>query len=63
MRVLSISPLRNVKDSCVSFYHHEQLLPVHGLAPNTFAEFQKMYMEGKTLYGPYWKHLEVGGMH
>ena len=39
MRVLSLflsTPSRNVKDSCVSFYHHEQLLPVHGLAPNTY---------------------------
>lgn len=50
---------RNVKDSVVSFYHHEQLLPTHGLtAP--FEEYAKLYMEGKTVYGSYWTFMQVG---
>lgn len=53
---------RNVKDSCVSWFHHEQLLPVHGFS-GKFADMAKLYMEGKVLYGSYWKHMETMSKH
>lgn len=49
---------RNVKDSCVSWYHHEQLLPVH-LFAGSFADMADMYIKGRVLYGSYWKHMQT----
>ncbi|TRY72514.1 hypothetical protein TCAL_01069 [Tigriopus californicus] len=53
---------RNVNDSVVSFYHHEKLLPVHGLTAS-FEEHAKLYMEGKTLYGSYWTFMQAMWKH
>lgn len=50
---------RNVKDSAVSFYNHEQLLPNHGLKPESFEQWCSLYMKGQTLFGNYWSHLKV----
>ena len=49
---------RNVKDSCVSWYHHEQLLPVHAFT-GSFGDMADMYIKGRVLYGSYWKHMQV----
>ena len=51
---------RNVKDSIVSWFHHEKMLPVHGLKSDcNFEDFAKMYMKGDVLYGDYWSHFRV----
>jgi hypothetical protein len=52
---------RNPKDACVSFYHHEKLLPNHGMSESAhFDEFAKLYMKGQpSCYGDYWTHLKV----
>ncbi len=49
---------RNPKDCCVSYYNHEKLIPVQGYTGD-FAQFAKMFKEGKNAYGDYWIHLEV----
>ena len=53
---------RNVKDVCVSFYHHEKLMKQnHAWDPSaTFEDYVKFFIEGKPgLYGNYWEHLKV----
>lgn len=50
-----VAVVRNVKDACSSFYHHEQLLPNQGLDKSVdFEDYAEYYMEGKVLYGSYW---------
>jgi len=50
---------RNPKDSVVSWFHHEKLLPVHALDEKTpFADFAKLYADGEVLYGDYFAHLK-----
>jgi len=49
---------RNVKDACVSFYHHEKLLPHHAFT-GSLDEFAKFYMKGRaSCSGDYWTHLK-----
>jgi len=52
---------RNVKDVCVSFYHHEKLLKIHGMDTSiSFEIYVKYFMDGKPgLFGDYWTHLKV----
>ena len=50
---------RNVKDVCVSFYHHEKLMASHGFT-GSFEDFCTFFMEGNPGgYGDYWIHLKV----
>ena len=51
---------RNPKDTCVSFYHFEKLLPVQGLDKDADFEdyWQNFFLPGKLIYGPYWTHLK-----
>ena len=51
--------VRNVKDACASFYHHEQLLPVHALDKDVdFEDYAEKYMKGEVLYGSYWTFVK-----
>ena len=51
---------RNPKDSVVSFFHHEKMLPPHGLDKDAdFMKYAKMYREGNTPYGDYFDHFRV----
>ncbi len=51
---------RNVKDTCVSFFHHEKLLPNQGLDQEAdFNKYAEHYMRGEVIYGNYWTHLKV----
>jgi len=50
---------RSCKDSCSSFYHHEQLLPPHGLAKEAaFDDYAEMYLNGNVLFGSYWEFFK-----
>ena len=50
---------RNVKDACVSFYHHEKLLKHHGWSAS-FEDYVEFFMDGKPGgCGNYWVHLKV----
>ncbi len=51
---------RNPRDSLVSWYHHEKLLPVHGLKPDCLDEYVPFYIQDNALYGDYWTHLKAG---
>lgn len=55
-RVIAVA--RNAKDSVVSWFHHEQMMPVHGYQ-GEFDPFARMYMKGDVLYGDYWTHLRT----
>ncbi|KAF2893637.1 hypothetical protein ILUMI_12538 [Ignelater luminosus] len=49
-----ICVMRNPKDTCVSYYHHGILL----MGWKTSLEnFVKVFMAGKSIMGPYWKHV------
>ena len=51
---------RNPKDSVVSFFHHEKILPPHGLDKDAdFIKYAKLYREGNTPYGDYFEHFRV----
>ncbi len=51
---------RNPKDSCVSWFHHEKILPPHGLDQGAdFYKFAKMYREGNVGYGCWFEHFKV----
>ena len=53
---------RNPKDSVVSFFHHEKILPPHGLDQGAdFHKYAKLYREGNVAYGDYFEHFRVGG--
>eukprot|EP00095_Tigriopus_kingsejongensis_P000239 maker-scaffold55_size446313-snap-gene-3.26 protein:Tk00239 transcript:maker-scaffold55_size446313-snap-gene-3.26-mRNA-1 annotation:"hypothetical protein DAPPUDRAFT_55135" len=47
---------RTPKDCCVSYFHHEQLVPIHGYAGD-FKSYAKLFKQGRVLYGDYWFHL------
>ena len=49
---------RNPKDSCVSWFKHEKLMPTHSLA-GSFADLARLYIKGEVLFGNYWAHLNV----
>ncbi len=52
--------IRNPKDTCVSMFHHEKLMPNSGLDKNaSFDDYSKLFMEGKLFYGDYWTFLKV----
>lgn len=46
--------IRSPKDVFISFYHHGHVM--HGWTPN-MADFAKVYLGDKVLFGPYWKHV------
>lgn len=46
--------LRNPKDACASFFHHENLL--NGL-DMPFDKYSEFYTSGRTIYGDYWSWL------
>ena len=51
---------RNPKDSVVSFFHHEKMLPPHGLDKDAdFQKYAKLYREGNVPYGDYFEHFKV----
>ena len=50
---------RNPKDTLLSFFNHEKLLPVHGLREDAFDEFFANFLKGQTLYGDYWNFMKV----
>jgi hypothetical protein len=53
--------VRNPKDSVVSWFHHEKMLPPHGLDKDAdFLQFAKMYREGNCGYGSWFEHFKVG---
>ena len=55
---------RNVKDACVSFFHHEKLLPNQGLDKEcSFETYTEKYIKGQVLYGSYWSHIKVNIDH
>ena len=49
---------RNPKDVVVSLYHHCQSLSQTWPFDKTFEELVQLFMQGETMYGPYWKHVE-----
>jgi len=50
---------RNVKDTAVSFFHHERLLKVHDLVDISFERYAKeIYRPGLTVLGGYFEMLE-----
>ena len=50
---------RNPKDTAVSYYHHNLLVPGHSFI-GTFQQFLQFFKEGLHTYGSYWQHL-LGG--
>ena len=50
---------RNPKDTCVSFFFHQQMMPGHGYTGD-FAEFAELFKAGLQFYGDYWHHLLSG---
>jgi len=50
---------RNPKDTCVSFFHHNQSMPGHGFVGD-FAEFAELFKAGLQIFGDYWHHLLSG---
>nr|ADD38708.1 Estrogen sulfotransferase [Lepeophtheirus salmonis] len=51
--------MRNPKDVCVSFYHHEKMLICHEYT-GSFEEYAELFLQGKVVYGSYWEHLKFG---
>ena len=49
---------RNVKDTIVSYYHHNLLLDWHGFK-GTFSQFLQHFKDGILPYGSYWYHLRT----
>ncbi|KAF5284308.1 hypothetical protein FQA39_LY04601 [Lamprigera yunnana] len=49
-----ISVIRKVEDVCVSYYYHCKLLEGY---IGTFEEFCKLFLAGRTIYGPFWKSV------
>ena len=50
---------RNPKDTCVSFFKHNQSMPGHGFIGD-FAEFTELFKSGLLLFGDYWTHILSG---
>jgi len=57
-KVLFVS--RNVKDSAVSYFHHENLMKSHDLRCNFLTYARDIYMPGLCLHGGYFEMLESG---
>jgi len=49
---------RNPMDCCVSFFHHERLVPNQGFL-GTFEQYAKLFRNGRNPMGDYWYHLKV----
>ena len=50
---------RNVKDACVSWYHHQwNAKHVFGLS-GSFEELAEVFKTGRCVYGDYWAMLKV----
>ena len=49
---------RNIKDTIVSYYHHNLLLEWHGFK-GTFSQFLQHFQDGILPYGSYWYHLRT----
>ena len=50
---------RNPMDCCVSFYHHERLVPQQGFA-GTFDQYAELFRQGNNPMGDYFYHLKSG---
>jgi len=50
---------RNPMDCCVSFFHHERLVPNQGFL-GTFEQYAKLFRNGRNPMGDYWYHLKSG---
>jgi len=50
---------RNPRDTCVSFFKHNQSMPGHGYIGD-FAEFTELFKSGLLLFGDYWTHILSG---
>lgn len=50
---------RNPMDCCVSFFHHERLVPNHGFL-GTFDQYAELFRKGRNPMGNYWYHLNSG---
>ena len=50
---------RNPMDCCVSFYHHEKLVPKMGFA-GTFDQYAELFRNGRNPMGDYFYHLMSG---
>uniref|UniRef100_A0A0K8RNH3 Putative sulfotransferase n=1 Tax=Ixodes ricinus TaxID=34613 RepID=A0A0K8RNH3_IXORI len=48
---------RNVKDCCVSFYHHTRGLPGYRFKNGSFDDFFDLFIKGETDFGDYFDHL------
>jgi len=57
-KVLFVS--RNVKDSAVSYFHHENLMKSHDLQCDFVTYARDIYMPGLCLHGGYFEMLESG---
>ena len=52
--------MRNPKDVCTSYFHHEKLIPPHSLKQSyPFDEYAEYFMTGNVPYGDYWSYLKV----
>ncbi len=49
---------RNPMDCCVSFFHHEKLVPQQGFS-GTFDQYAELFRNGKNPMGDYFYHLKV----
>ena len=49
---------RNPADCCVSFFHHERLVPKQGFA-GTFDQYAGLFRRGENPGGDYFYHLFV----
>ncbi len=49
---------RNPMDCCVSFYHHERLVPKQGFS-GTFDQYAELFRNGRNPTGDYFYHLKV----
>ncbi|XP_015111028.1 sulfotransferase 1 family member D1 [Diachasma alloeum] len=45
---------RNVKDNCISYYHHSRLMEGYG---GDFNAFCQLFLADKLLYCPFWDHI------
>lgn len=49
---------RNPMDCCVSFFHHERLVPNQGFL-GTFEQYAELFRNGRNPMGDYFYHLKV----
>ncbi|KAF2883513.1 hypothetical protein ILUMI_22686 [Ignelater luminosus] len=49
-----ILTLRNPQDSCISLYHHSQMVENYS---GTFEEFCTLFLAGRVCFGPFWKQV------